>query len=308
MVLLPASAPAPVARTLGPMIARFWAVLACVPIVLSQLGSAAAPVQQQPAPPQRILLVGDSTAVTLLPFLRDAGAARGIPVAAAARIGCGVIDGAPKLDDGRPYIDYFGDTTQCAGISQALQSQMLASLNPDLIVWLSGWESWPSREVEGQLVHFGTIAGNKAIAARIDAAVGRLTASGARLVFLPIPPNAYPSARGVPNIQGDSRLASLAKLLRGYARQHPDKTSLIDLPTLLGCPREDRCPAEVAPGIRPRDLDGFHFDGSGAAWLADQLMGMLLGTTPPPAGPAAPACAAVSPGNGLAVGGGKCAQ
>jgi hypothetical protein len=291
------------------MIARLGGVLACVPIVLGQLGSAAAaPVQQQPAPPQRILLVGDSSAVTLLPFLRDAGAARGIPVAAAARIGCGVIDGAPKLDDGRPYIDYFGDTTQCASISQSLQSQMLASQNPDLIVWLSGWESWPSRELDGQLVHFGTIAGNKAIAARIDAAVGRLTASGARLVFLPIPPNAYPSARGVPNIQGDSRLASLAKLLRGYARQHPEKASLIDLPTLLGCPREDRCPAEVAPGIRPRDLDGFHFDGSGAAWLADQLMAMLLGTTPPPAGPPAPACAAVSPGNGLAAAGGKCAS
>ena len=39
------------------------------------------------------------------------------------------------------------------------------------------------------------------------------------------------------------------------------------------------------------------------------LMGMLLGTTPPPAGPAAPACAAVSLGNGRAAAGrGKCAQ
>jgi hypothetical protein len=292
------------------MIARLGGVLACVPIVLSQFGSAAAaPVQQPPAPPQRILLVGDSTAVTLLPFLRDAGAAHGVAVAAAARIGCGVIDGAPKLDDGQPYIDYFGDTTQCASISQTLQSQMLASQNPDLIVWISGWESWPTRELDGQLVHFGTIAGNKAILGRVDAAVGRLTAGGARLVFLPVPPNAYPSARGVPNIQGNARLASLARLLRGYARQHPDKASLIDLPTLLGCPTGDKCPAEAAPGIRPRDLDGFHFDGNGAAWLADQLMGILVGTTPPPAGPVVPACAAVSFGNGLAAGGrGKCAQ
>jgi hypothetical protein len=186
---------------------------------------------------------------------------------------------------------------------------MLASHNPDLIVWVSGWESWPNRVLDGQLVHFGTIAGNKAILAHIDAAVGRLTASGARLVFLPVAPNAYPSVRGIPNIEGDSRLAELANVLRAYARQRAGKVSLIDLPTILACPNADKCPAEAAPGIRPRNLDGFHFDGGGAVWLADQLMGMLVGTTPPPAPPAPPACAAASLGNGLAAaGGGKCAQ
>jgi len=291
------------------VIARVGGLLACVPIVLCHVGAAAAAPAQQPPPPQRILLVGDSTAVTMFPFLRDAGAARDISVGVAGRIGCGVIDGAPKLDDGRPYVDYFGDTSQCAGISQALQSQMLASLNPDLVVWMSGWESWPNRVVDGQLVHFGTITGNKTILSRIDAAVGRLTAGGARLVFLPPAPNAYPSVRGVANIQGDSRLAELANVLRAYARQHAERVSLVDLPTILGCPTEEKCPAEVAPGIRPRDLDGFHFYGDGSAWLADQLIGMLAGTTPPPTPPAPPACAAASVGNGSgAAGGGKCAQ
>jgi hypothetical protein len=291
------------------VIARLGGLLVCVPIVLSPVGSAAAVPTQQPPPPQRILLVGDSTAVTMFPFLRDAGAARGISVGVAGRIGCGVIDGAPKLDDGRPYIDYFGDTSQCAGISLALQSQMLASLNPDLVVWLSGWESWPNRVVDGQLVHFGTITGNKTIFSRIDAAVGRLTAGGARLVFLPAAPNAYPSVRGLVNIEGDSRLAELANLLRWYTRQHTDKVSLVDLPTILGCPTEEKCPAEVAPGIRPRELDGFHFYGDGSAWLAEQLIGMLSGTSPPPSPPGPPACAAASVGNGSApAGGGKCAQ
>jgi hypothetical protein len=128
-------------------------------------------------------------------------------------------------------------------------------------------------------------------------------------VFLPVAPNAYPSVRGLANLQGDARLADLANLLRGYARQHTDKVSLIDMPTILQCPNADQCPNEVAPGIRPRDLDGFHFDGDGAVWLADQLMGMLVGTTPPPAPPAPPACVAAALGNGLAAtGGGKCAQ
>lgn len=111
------------------------------------------------------------------------------------------------------------------------------------------------------------------------------------------------------NIQGDSRLAELANILRWDTREHTDKVSLVDLPTILGCPTEEKCPAEVAPGIRPRELDGFHFYGDGSAWLAEQLIGMLSGTTPPPTPPAPPACAAASVGNGSAAGGrGKCAH
>jgi hypothetical protein len=282
-------------------------LLACALVMSTQIDAAGASLQQPP-PPQRILLVGDSTAETIYPFLRDAAAAHGIDVQSAARIGCGVIDGAPKLDDGRPYIDYFGDTSQCAGITSSLQDTLLARQRPDTIVWMSGWESWPNRELDGQLVHFGTIAGNTAIRAHIDTAVARLTASGARLVMLPVAPNAYPSARGLLNAQGDARLADLAKLLRSYAAHHPDKVSLIDLPTILRCPIEDRCPDEVAPGVRPRALDGFHFDGDGATWLVNQLTGMLLGTTPPPAGPPVPECAQASVGLGsLVARGAKCA-
>jgi hypothetical protein len=290
------------------VIARVGGLLACVPIVLSHVGPAAA-APAQPAPPQRILVVGDSTAETMYPFLRDAGAARGVQVFSAAFIGCGVIDGQPVLEDGRPYVDPVGDTRRCAGMTQSAQMQILASRRPEMVVWLSGWEAWPNRVVDGQMVHFGTITGNKTILARIDAAVGRFTASGARVVFLPVAPNAYPSVRGFPNLQGDSRLAELANVLRAYARQHTDRVSVVDLPTILRCPTEEKCPAEVAPGIRPRDLDGFHFYGDGSAWLADQLIGMLAGTTPPPTPPGPPSCVAASVGNGLAAaGGGKCAQ
>jgi hypothetical protein len=280
---------------------------ALVALTITPAAPAAAAPNQQPPPPQRILVVGDSTAETMYPFLRDAAAARGIDVESAARIGCSVIDGDPKLDDGRSYIDIFGDTSQCAGITSSLQNRLLSSQHPDLVVWLSGWESWPNRVLDGRLVHFGTIDGNKAILAHIDAAVTRLTAGGARLVILPVAPNAYPSVRGVVNLQGDSRLAELARLLRTYARQHPDKASLIDLPTILQCPTSKMCPAEVGPGIRPRNLDGFHFDGDGAVWLANQLIGMLVGTMPPPAPPAPPPCAPAALGDGLGAATRKCA-
>ena len=288
------------------MIGRLGLVLSCVTLVALQAVPALAAPQQQPAPPQRILLVGDSTAETMYPFLRDALASHGVTIESAARIGCGVIDGEPKNDYGQSYRDIFGDTSQCAGLTAAMQDSLLTTEHPDLILWLSGWESWPNRVLDGQLVHFGTIGGNKAVIAHIDAAVSRLTAGGARLVFMPVAPNAYPSVRGVPTYANDARLVQLAKMLRTYAQQHTDKVSLIDLPMIL-CPNGLGCPAEVAPGIRPRNLDGFHFDGDGAVWLANQLTAMLLGTEQPPASPGVPTCVAASLGNGLGGTGRKCA-
>jgi hypothetical protein len=290
------------------MVVRFGLLLSCVTLVVAQGHPAFAATPSQTAPPpQRILLVGDSTAETLYPFLRDAAAAHGVDVESAARIGCSVIDGDPKLDDGRPYIDIFGDTSQCAAITASQQNRLLATQHPDLVVWSSEWESWPNRVLDGQLVHFGTIPGNKVILAHIDAAVTRLTAGGARVVFLPAPPRASPSARGLANPAGDARIVELSKLLRTYARQHPDKVDLVDLPTILQCPTAATCPDEVAPGIRPRALDGFHYDGDGAAWLANQLFGMLVGTTPRPAPPAPPACAPAAPGKALGAAARKCA-
>ena len=282
------------------MMARVAALVALAAFAAAAVRPAGAAPNQPPPPPQRILLVGDSTAETMYPFLRDAAAAHGIEVQSAARIGCSVIDGDPKLDDGRPYVDIYGDTSQCAGITSAQQNRLLASENPDVVIWLSEWEAWPNRVLDGQLVHFGTIPGNKAILAHIDAAVARLTATGARLVLMPTAPRAYPSVRGLANPAGDARLVQLAKVLRSYANQHADKVSLIDLPTILQCPTALRCPEEVAPGIKPRALDGFHFDGNGAAWLANQITGMLLGTTPLPTPPTAPACESAAPGKGSA--------
>src|SRR5262249_59629593 len=98
-----------------------------------------------------------------------------------------------------------------------------------------------------------------------------------------------PSVGGWATRAGAPRLVQLAKVLRSYASRHTDKVTLIDLPTML-CPNGPPCPEEVAPGIKPRAVDGFHFDGDGAAWVANQITGMLLGTTPLPTPPTVPMC------------------
>jgi hypothetical protein len=49
-------------------------------------------------------------------------------------------------------------------------------------------------------------------------------------------------------------------------------------------------------------------DSTAETWLVNQLTGMLLGTTPPPAGPSVPECAQASVGLGsLVARGAKCA-
>src|SRR4029450_5153154 len=71
------------------MVVRFGLLLACVTLVVAQAQPGfAAPALRAPPPPQRILLVGDSTAETIYPYLRDAAAPRGVDVESAARIGC----------------------------------------------------------------------------------------------------------------------------------------------------------------------------------------------------------------------------
>lgn len=253
-----------------------------------------APVQT-PLLPHRILVVGDSTAATLFPYLRQAGMAHGIEMFSAAVLGCGVIDGQPVLDDGRPYVDTVGDTRRCARSTEAAQRDILEAAHPDVVMWLSGWEAWPNRVLDGALARWGTITGNRAIRTHIDAAVQRLMSRGARVIFLPVAPAAYPSVRGIWNPVNDARLVQLAKLLRGYVQEHSDIASLIDLPQIL-CPHGTPCGDEPAPGIKPRYLDGFHFDGPDAYWLAEQLVGMLQGTTSPPPTPEVPACADASVG------------
>jgi hypothetical protein len=259
--------------------------------------AATGPEPEPSAVPSRVMVVGDSIALSLIPNLEQAGAALGVELLSAALNGCGVIVGQPTHPDGTPYIDVVQDTRLCVGTAMAAQNAILTSQPPDVIVWMSGWESWPDRVVDGQLVRFNTLTGNNVILAKIDEAVRRLTAGGARLVFVPVAPKAYPSQVGFPNIPGDFRVTQLNKMLRNYASDHPDLVSFVDLPALI-CPTGAPCPAEPVPGIRPRDRDGFHFIDPGAQWVADQLMPVILEPPPPP--PPVPTCTRATVGQGAA--------
>jgi len=233
----------------------------------------------RPAPaapkPERILLVGDSVAFSLKDQLTIAGWANGISLYNASVSGCSVIGGITTDTAGTPFPWSAG----CAGGIPAYHERMIAMFRPELVVWLSAWESVDRILDDGTWARFGTFEGNQRIMAEIDEAAQRLTAGGARLVIValaPPPPDAPDKHEAAVN------LPLLNTLLREYAHEHADKVFVAEMAELL-C-TTDTCPSTL-DGMVPRP-DGVHFDDTNSGrWVADHLIPMLLAPVIPAAPP-----------------------
>ncbi|HEX6311904.1 MAG TPA: acyltransferase family protein [Acidimicrobiia bacterium] len=247
------------------------------------------------AGPPRVLLAGDSIAHSLHPALQQAADAAGLPLARLTVAGCGIAGGIATDENGTPY-DW---APTCDNEMPRAQELAIADLRPDIVLWLSVWET-SDRLVDGERVRFGTKSGDKALLAEIDEAAGRLTAGGARLVLVQLPlPAEDPETPPVIDYGPDIR--HLNRLLARYAAEHPETAEVYDLGEIV-CPDGPPCPAEIA-GVRPRPSDGIHYEGDGAAWVADQLVPRLLEYThrahplggTGPAGAAAPVARSAGP-------------
>jgi hypothetical protein len=229
--------------------------------------------------PQKILFVGDSIADSLDEPLAAVAAANGVPFSATVVAGCGNTGGVPADPAGVPY----PHAIVCQQGIPETHTRVVAQQQPDLVVWLSYWEI-SNRVVNGQVEQIGTIGANELLLADIDQAVARLTAGGARLIFVaPALPAAESGEPYDPEEAAD--LQRLGVLLRAYARAHADRVTVVELSEIV-CPTGPPCPADIG-GFRPRATDGQHFEGPGAVWVAEQLFPKLLGapamTSTPPA-------------------------
>jgi hypothetical protein len=246
-----------------------------------------APLAPAFPPPQKILFVGDSVADTLDEALAAVAADHGVPFTASVVAGCGSTGGTPADESGVP----FPHAPVCRDGIPETQQRMVAQEQPDLVVWLSVWEI-SNRIVNGQVEKVGSLEANELLMADIDEAVGRLTAGGARLVFVaPAPPAAESGEPYDP--EQAAALQRLAVLLREYARAHPATVTVVELSDIV-CPSGPPCPADVG-GFRPRATDGNHFEGPGAAWVAEQLFPKLLGAAAMTSAPEPTANAGVAP-------------
>jgi peptidoglycan/LPS O-acetylase OafA/YrhL len=220
----------------------------------------------------RVLVVGDSVAHSLYPSLERSAYVNQVALSRVTAAGCGIAGGLVTDDSGTPYA--WSHT--CADGIPGAQERAVAFVQPEVVVWLSVWET-SNRIIDGRVLEFGTKASDQALRDEIDIAARRLTAGGARLVLVTLPLPAH-DAEVPPAADYDEKISHLNRLLRDYAAAHPDTVQLLDLGAIV-CPTGPPCPADVG-GMRPRPRDGIHYEGPGADYVAEQLMGQLLGLSP----------------------------
>jgi hypothetical protein len=140
-----------------------------------------------PSRPVRVLIIGDSVAVTLSDGLERAQPEWNLAVWNQSVLGCGLVGADAKLFQGK-WID---QGTECADWRARWQSDV-DTFNPDIVLVLSGaWDTY-DMNVDGRALEFGTADADHRTLAGLEQAVDVLSSRGATVVLLTTP---YPEKR-----------------------------------------------------------------------------------------------------------------
>lgn len=223
-----------------------------------------------------LAVVGDSVPKELMPTIDAEAARREWSVLPLAFGGCSVT-GTFQVDErGRP----FDWSSRCSDGLAALQSEAVANVDPQIVLWYSTRERF-SVLTDGAIKAVGTREHYEQLAADLEAAYQRLAAGGADVVIiLPTPRAPAAIGRCAAGASAPSECAlddayyasidALATSLRALAARHPDRVRLVDVADLL-CPERRDCPMLRLGDavVRP---DGIHFSAAGAAWFVPLLL------------------------------------
>jgi peptidoglycan/LPS O-acetylase OafA/YrhL len=229
----------------------------------------------EPRHPTRVVFVGDSVAWTFQDELGWVLGGRGVPYAGAAIVGCGAaVSTAPGPElvaerDGTPHV--WGEA--CRETTTRVQAEATAAVDPDLVLFHSTWET-ADRSLDGRWVPYGTPEWDALVRDELRAAVDRLSAGGARVAVLNVPPTVDGELRPLDPVEVERR-AHYNDLLAELATADPERVRLVDFAGLVCAGAVDACPT-VVDGIRLRPLDGSHFEDEGAAWVGERLADVVL--------------------------------
>ena len=234
-----------------------------------------------------VLVVGDSTACSLLLGLAAVGPSYGMQIENGAVVGCGVVSGTLG-----PFysgdLNLTGYTDECQGEANRAESLALERYHPSLVVWGS--------TDEHNSIVVGTAHGSRVLAPgsptwdsvmlhRIDTRVEKFLATGARVILLlePPPPHTADLAPpSTPNGQVDSQdvnYGQMNDLLTEVAARHPHKVAVVNLDARV-CPSGPPCPFTVT-GFDPRPAsvwqalrpDGIHYlTNRSSLWVGEWLV------------------------------------
>jgi hypothetical protein len=247
--------------------------------------------------PVRVLLVGDSLALTLGIGLQGAltndpkayGHLRlfnqGIP-------GCGVADGTTGIEQGTTFIvpppcTSHPQSANCPpggvfGPNQNVPCQSWAAawadwvrqMKPNVVVLLAGGNEVKDRLYNGVMTSILNPTFAAYVESQLEKAVRVATARGALMVLMTKPcqsTGTQPNGDPWPE-DSSARLAVYNSLLRKVAAKHPNTVYLQDLNAEV-CPGGSY--AEDLKGVPVRQADGLHFDmqpGSGGDYLAPAIL------------------------------------
>jgi peptidoglycan/LPS O-acetylase OafA/YrhL len=234
-----------------------------------------------PAQPVRVLLFGDSVALTLglglsEPAYQDK---YGYVLYDKGILGCGVVNGpevelmgavdaTPPACNGSPLVP--GEPAN----EQPWPDQWMAAMNqvhPNVVVLLAGRWEVVQREYQGNWTNILNPTYAEYVKAQLEQASQLVTSTGARMVFLTAPctdegeqPDGAPWPEDNP-----ARLAVYNRLVREVAAAHPSTDSVVDLFGAV-------CPGgkftSTVHGVVIRETDGVHFTLAAGEQLAPTLM------------------------------------
>jgi len=256
------------------------------------------------AAPVRVLMFGDSVALTLgigLSYPPDQ-AKYGYVLSDKGILGCGVVDG-PEVelmgtrDITPPACDGAPPQPGAPADQQPWAYQWLDAMNevkPNVVVLLAGRWEVVDREYQGSWTNILNPVYAGYVKQQLEKASQIVTATGAHMVFLTAPctdegeqPDGSPWPEDNP-----ARLAVFNKLVRQVAAEHPATDSVVDLNAAV-CPGGKF--AGTVDGVVLRRTDGVHFTTPGGIWLVPKLMPAIVATG---RAQAAGSAAAVPPAGG----------
>ena len=233
------------------------------------------------AAPVRVLLFGDSVALTLGIGLSSPPeqSRYGYVLSDKGILGCGVVngpevqlmgtrdvvppacDGSPlqpgESPDKRPWQYQWGDA--------------INEVKPNVVVLLAGRWEVVDREYQGTWTNILNPVYAAYVKQQLEQASQLVTATGARMVFLTAPcTNEGEQPDGAPWPEDNpARRAAFNKLVHQVAAEHPTTDSVVDL-SAAACPGGKY--AGTVDGVVLRRPDGVHFTNAGGIWLAPKLM------------------------------------